>query len=400
MPVYAYKAFTSSGSTVTGELAAHSPEELRHLLAGKGMMLQNARQVRWRGGNLLPQKSVKGEELLLFNQEFIALIRAGIPIPSILEMLEQRPGQPVLQRVIARVRDEIQKGAPLSQACADHPEVFDSLYLTSLKMGEQSGQLARALQRYQQYLQLRLDIQKKVRQALAYPIFLLITLVVALLILFTFVLPRFVSIYTDFDAALPLPTQVLMHVVDHLYLYLPIALAVVVAGTLGYRIWVRSDRGRLQRDSLWLRLPIMRQVIRMHVAGQVSRMLSTLLGGGMPLVEALASTAESVDNRVYSLGLWQVRQQVTEGEPLNEAMAQLDLFEPTTVKIIQAGETAGNLDQMLGEVADYQESILEHRLSRLMALIEPALLLIMLIFIGGIIIAMYLPIFSLAEVIK
>jgi type IV pilus assembly protein PilC len=138
----------------------------------------------------------------------------------------------------------------------------------------------------------------------------------------------------------------------------------------------------------------------MHVAGQVSRMLSTLLGGGMPLVEALASTAESVDNRVYSLGLWQVRQQVTEGEPLNEAMAQLDLFEPTTVKIIQAGETAGNLDQMLGEVADYQESILEHRLSRLMALIEPALLLIMLIFIGGIIIAMYLPIFSLAEVIK
>ncbi len=136
------------------------------------------------------------------------------------------------------------------------------------------------------------------------------------------------------------------------------------------------------------------------MAGQVTRMLSTLLAGGMPLVEAMASTAESVDNRVYSRGLWQARQQVTEGVPLHEALSQLDLFEPTTLKIVQAGETAGNLDQMLAEVADYQESMLEHRLGRLMALIEPALLLVLLLFIGGIIIAMYLPIFSLAEVIQ
>jgi type IV pilus assembly protein PilC len=191
-----------------------------------------------------------------------------------------------------------------------------------------------------------------------------------------------------------------MHVVDHLYIYLPVAIALGLVLTVGYRAWVASDKGRLQRDSIWLRLPVLRQIIRLNNAGQVTRMLSTLLGGGMPLVEAMASTAESVNNRVYARGLWQARQQVTEGMPLNEALSKLDLFEPTTIKIIQAGETAGNLDQMLGEVADYQEGMLEHQLTRLMSLIEPALLLILLVFIGGIIIAMYLPIFSLAEVIK
>lgn len=399
MPVYWYKAFTSSGSTVTGELAAHSPEELSHLLAGKGMMLQHARPAR-RQGVRLWQKSVKGQELLLFNQEFIALVRAGIPIPSILEMLEQRPGQPVLQRVIARVRDEVQKGVPLSGACADHPEVFDALYLTSLKMGEQSGQLAPALQRYQRYLQLNLGIQKKIRQALAYPIFLLITLGVALLVLFTFVLPRFVAIYADFDATLPAPTRLLMHVVDHLHLYLPLVLLLGVLSSLAYRGWVASDVGRVQRDRLLLRLPVFGSILRVRLAGQVSRMLATLLGGGMPLVEAMATTAESVDNRVHARGLWQARQQVTEGVPLHEALTQLKLFESTTLRIIQAGESAGNLDAMLGEVADYQEGWLEHQLTRLMALIEPALLLVLLVFIGGIIIAMYLPIFSLAEVVK
>lgn len=400
MPVYLYRAFTSSGSTVNGELAAHSTEELRHLLAGKGMMLQQARPARRRGIRLWPQKSVKARELLLFNQEFIALVRAGIPIPSILEMVEQRPGQPVLQRVVARVREDVQKGILLSSACAEHPDVFDALYLTSLKMGEQSGQLAPALQRYQRYLQLRVAIQKKIRQALAYPIFLSVTLVVALLVLFTFVLPRFVAIYADFDASMPMPTRVLMHVVDHLHLYLPVLVLLAISGTLAYRLWSRSDTGRLQRDRLLLRLPFLGDILKLNLAGQISRMLGTLLGGGMPLVEAMATTAESVDNRVCARGLWQARQQVTEGVSLHESLAQLELFESTTLKIIQAGESAGNLDAMLAEVADYQEEWLEHQLTRLMTLVEPALLLILLVFIGGIIIAMYLPIFSLAEVIK
>ncbi len=400
MPVYVYKALTSSGSTVTGELAAHSTDELRHLLAGKGMMMQNARPVRLRGWQLLPQKSVKRQELLLFNQEFIALLRAGIPIPAILEMLEQRPAQPVLRRVIARVLEDVRKGVPLSQACAEHSEVFDSLYFTSLKMGEQSGKLANALQRYQQYLKLRLAMQKKVQQAMAYPAFLLITLVVMLIVLFTFVMPRFVSMYADFGAQLPAPTRALMHVVEHIYIYLPILMGVLLLMFAAYRFWVATDGGKLQRDKLVLRLPLFRHIVKMNIAGQLSRMLATLLSGGMPLVEAMATVAESVNNRVYAQGLWQARKQVTEGVPLHQAMAELELFEPTTLKIIQAGETAGNLDEMLAEVADYQEEVLEHQLSRLMAFIEPALMLLMGVFIGGIIIAMYLPIFSVAEVVK
>lgn len=400
MPVYVYKALTSSGATVTGELAAHSTDELCHLLAGKGMMMQNARPVRLRGWQLLPQKSVKRQELLLFNQEFIALLRAGIPIPAILEMLEQRPAQPVLRRVIARVLEDVRKGVPLSQACAEHPEVFDSLYLTSLKMGEQSGKLANALQRYQQYLKLRLAMQKKVQQAMAYPAFLLITLVVMLIVLFTFVMPRFVSMYADFGAQLPAPTRALMHVVEHIYIYLPILLGILLLMFAAYRFWVATDGGKLQRDKLVLRLPLFRHIVKMNIAGQLSRMLATLLSGGMPLVEAMATVAESVNNRVYAGGLWQARKQVTEGVPLHQAMAELELFEPTTLKIIQAGETAGNLDEMLAEVAGYQEEVLEHQLSRLMAFVEPALMLLMGVFIGGIIIAMYLPIFSVAEVVK
>lgn len=401
MPVYSYKALSSSGSTVTGELAAHSTEELRHLLADKGMMMQSARPIRARGGwHLLPQRSVRLQELLLFNQEFMALVKAGIPIPAILGLMEQRPDQPLLKRVVARVLDDVSKGRTLSEASAEHPEVFDSLYITSLKTGEQSGELAAALQRYQRYLRLRVAMQKKVQQALAYPLFLLVVLIVILVLLFSFVMPRFVSMYADFGAELPAPTRVLMHVVQYGYVYGPLLLLLGAGGYVLYRYWIGGERGRLQRDRLVLRLPLFSAILKVSLAGQVTRMLATLLAGGMPLVDAMASTAESTGNRALAQAMWQARQKVTEGVPLHQALAELNLFQSTALKIIQAGETAGNLDDMLAEVAAYQEDMLEHQLSRLMAFVEPAMMLLMGVFIGGIILVMYLPIFSVADIVQ
>lgn len=401
MPVYSYKALNTSGNTIHGEIAAHSKDELSLILADKGMLMQSASPIRIkRSWRLLPQKSVHPQELLLFNQEFLALVKAGITIPVILEMMQERPEQPVLQKVVSRLLEEVKKGKTLSDAAAEHPEVFDSLYLTSLKTGEKSGNIVSTLQRYQRYLKLRVAIQKKIQQAMAYPLFLLITLVFILIILFTFVLPRFVEMYADFGAELPFATWLLMKIIKQSYIYLPLLSLSMISGYFLYRYWVATEAGKYKKDLLLLHTPVIKQILKLNLAGQVTHMLATLISSGMPLVEAMAATAESASNRVITKALWLARKKVTEGIPLYEALKELDILQSTAIKIIQAGESAGNLDEMLTEVAEYQESMLEHQLTRLMSFIEPLMMLLMGVFIGGIIFVMYLPIFSVADIIQ
>lgn len=399
VPIYQYSALTERGVLSNGEQAATSMEALRSELAQRGLLVQNIRSPHT-GFRLLRRRRVSPEYFQLFNQEFMALMRAGLTIPDALALSSNRPDSPMLGSILQRVLEDVRGGALFSEACARHPEAFEGLYIAALRAGEKTGNLAEVLARYQEYLKHKVALRRKISQALAYPVFLLIALVVILAILFIFVMPRFVAMYADFGAELPLPTRVLIGLVERFYIVGPALLGLGAAGWYGWRRWVATNQGRLWADNLRERIPYISDVARLVAAAQLARSLSTLLAGGTPLVEALRTARESLTNRAYALRLEQATEKVIDGSSLAHATRQTNLMPDTAVRMIEVGEASGGLDSMLGEIALFYEGILDTRLARLMALIEPSIMLLMGLFIGGIIIVMYLPIFHMADVIK
>jgi len=399
MPIYSYIALSPQGRRIESEAAATTPEELRQSLTQQGLLVQQVREKR----ELLSfrrRRSVSPEAFLLFNQEFLALIRAGLTIPEGLKLSANRPESPALTQTLARVVDEVRQGAAMSEACGRHPEVFEGPYLAALRTGEKTGDMVRVLEKYQVYLRQRVVLQRKVSQALAYPAFLLITLVVILLILFVFVLPRFVSLYADFGAQLPLPTRVLIAIVDVLPYLLPVLILGGIGLWAGWRRWKKLPSVQRRLDTIKDRLPLFGSIYREAAAAQIARALSALLAGGTPLVEAMRITAQSLNSPGRTERLLQATREVTEGKGLAAALRGKSLLPDTAVRLIEVGEASGGLDRMLDEAAQFHEESLSHRLTRMMTLIEPILMLLMGVLVGGIIVVMYLPIFYIVDVIK
>jgi type IV pilus assembly protein PilC len=398
MPVFTYVALEENGATRTGEESAESEPHLRAELARRGLIVERVRSHRvrtpWRGDR------VGTEEFALFNQEFVALVRAGLTVPDVLALVADRPDSPVLARVLKSVLADVRNGMPLSAACEKHPRVFERLYTAALRTAEKTGDLVNVLVRHQDHLRQRVAIRKKIRQALTYPAFLLVALVIILLVLFVFVMPRFVAMYADLGAELPAPTRMLMSVVKNFYVVAPLVVATGVLCTMLWRKWVSTPSGRKRVDAAWSRLPYVGELIRVVSTAQLARTLSTLLAGGTPLVEALRTAAGSTANRVYFEKLERTTEQVTDGGGLAQAVRATDLMPPMAARMIEVGEASGGLDGMLGEVARFHEELLDTKLTRVMSLIEPVLMLLIGVIIGGIIIVMYLPVFHVADIIK
>lgn len=400
MPIYSYKALSNTGALLRGEQVAESQAALAQDLQRKGFLVQGIRKKRPFALPILQRRRIKTDAFLMFCQELTALLKAGLTLTDALDLSAQRTSPDGMDQIIKKIAQEIRAGSALSAACAAYPEVFDGLFISSLQTGEKTGDMVPMLRRYQVYLKRKIALRRKVTQALAYPAFLLLTLLLVLLILFVVVMPRFVKMYTDLDAPLPLPTQLLMSVLEYLPFIGTGVLLMSVLAWLGFRFWVSSDSGRLQADALKLRLPFSGAIRRSVLVAQTARTLATLLGGGMNVVDALRATAEGTPNRAYAQGLRQTLKTVVEGGGVASAILNAQVLPLSAAKMLEAGEAAGDLAGPLSDVADYYEEQLESQLTRLTLLIEPVLMLIMGVFVGGVIVVMYLPIFSVASVIQ
>ncbi|HVM33101.1 MAG TPA: type II secretion system F family protein [bacterium] len=399
MPLYSYKAVTADGRLLQGEAVAQGIGELRGQLEDQGLLVKGVKTKRVVLLSAGGQK-VKAEELLQANQELITLLQAGLTLPEALELVADRPQSPVLASIFKSILSEVRGGSRLSEACAKHPKIFDGLYLSSLKTGEKSGNLAAPLSRYQEYLAGKILLEGKVAQALVYPAFLLFVLVGVLALLFTFVLPRFAALYAGFNQALPLPTRVLMALVARLPWILTLAAGAGTALWLGFRTAVSTAKGRLWLGEFQLRLPFLRDYTRPFLLSQLARTLSTLLGGGTTLSEALHIAGETQANSAFAGRLRAVTRQVLEGGSLSGALAGEELIPRQAIKLIQVGEASGRLETMLQEVARSLERQLEGRVQRALALVEPVFILAAGLVIGTVIVVMYLPILHLSDVVR
>lgn len=399
MPLFHYQALNDRGHEVSGTVAASSKSDLREELEEKGLLVQRLKKERSTLGLKLFKRR-NTDAFLLYNQEFLALLRAGLTIPDVLVLAADQPGDVTLSGTLKRVLEDVRQGDTLSEACQKYPDTFENLYLTTIQTGEKTGELVKALDNYQVYLRRRVALEKKTRQALTYPMFLLFTLAAILGVLFAFVMPRFVEMYADFDAQLPLATRILVNLVNNLYLIAPAILIILVPLGLLFHSWWTRGQGRLRWDQIKERVPVLGEVWTLQIYAQMGQSLSMMLASGTALVEALETTLQALENRVYRSRLEQTLEQVKAGTSLAESLKNNRVMPPTAIKLVEVGETTGNLDGMLNEVALYYEELLESKIARVMALIEPVLMLLMGVLIGGIIIVMYLPIFHMAEVVR
>ena len=343
---------------------------------------------------------IKMRDFLIFNQELIALLKAGLPVVHAFELLLERQESPTLRRVLGEIRTRVNAGSAISDAFAEQGNLFPRLYWTSLKAGEKSGEIESVLRRYVKYQRTVMNLARKVVSTLVYPAILICLSVVLIAILMTVVIPKFRDFFGDFQADLPLLTVVVMHTATFLRSNVVFLLGGLVAlGFFGSR-FLKSPRGAEWGDAALLKIPVIGGIFRRFAISQFTRSLATLLGGGTPLVPALENAAQAVGNRFVSRRVSEVIPRVREGGELWKALEETGIFTNLTIEMIKVGEASGALEEMLTSVSDFYDEEIDLLLGRVISFVEPAILVIMGGVVMTILLSVYLPIFKLMSQIK
>jgi type IV pilus assembly protein PilC len=379
---------------------AASEQEARDHFSQQGFLVYSVRPRAAGIARLSPAFSSRRKihlgKFLIFNQQFVTLVRAGLPILKGLDLLAERLTDPKLGRHIRAVRDDVRNGVLLSEAFRNQG-VFPGIYVTSIMAGEKSGSLAEVLDRYIAYQKLSLSVRKKVLVSLIYPS-LLLTLVCALVVfLITYVVPNFAQLYASMQARLPKMTLVLIAVGTTARNYILAAFLALVAGILGFRLWSRGDSARAKIDRVKMAMPVLGDIWLKYQVAQFARVLSTLLVGGIPLVQALQTAAQSLDTRLLQRALEAAERLVKEGQSLSAALTTTKIFPGLAIDMIEVGESTGALPSMLASVAEFYEDDVNTRMQAALSLIEPLIMMCMGVFVAFVLVALYLPIFSLAD---
>ena len=375
---------------------ANSLEEARQKLADRGLYVYSVESRAGRLASLFRGRSdrqIGGSQFLILNQQFNTLIKAGIPILRALDLLADRASSPKLRPVISEVRDMVREGKSLSEAVAE-AGVFSKVYSTAILAGEKSGNLSGVLDYYITYQRVSTGVRKKILASLVYPVLLISVAVIIVTYLVTAVIPKFALLYRDLGVDLPTPTKILVALtVDYRFVVLGFV-AALAAAAIGVFLWTRTEEGGTAFDRFKFRLPVIGDTLLKFQAAQFSRTLATLLTGGTPLVAGLQTATEAITSRLLRSTVSQATQMVREGESLHGALASRGVMPEMALDMIEVGESSGALAPMLNSVAEFYEEEVSVRLSALVSLIEPLLLIFMGLLVAFILISLYLPIFS------
>ena len=396
MAEFVCKVADATGRVFSQVEAAQSVDEARQKLADRGLFVYSVKAQGGLVGAVLSRKRTKavgGSDFLIFNQQFNTLIRAGLPILKALDLLSDRVAAPKLRPLLSEVRQRVRDGSLLSEALTEQGS-FPKVYTTSVLAGEKSGNLSGVLEYYITYQRVTTGLRKKLISALIYPTILVIAAVSIVSYIVAYVIPQFARLYADMNIQLPVATRILITVTVEFRPYLLLGLGAIVAAALAVYSWSRTEAGSLVVDRTKLKLPVIGNIwIKFQVA-QFVRTLSTLLTGGTPLVQALDTAADSITSRLVGDAVRKAAQLVKEGQSLHAAMAATGIVPDLAMEMVEVGEASGALPSMLTSVAEFYEEEVNLRLTTLIAIVEPAILVFMAVVVLFILLALYLPIFS------
>jgi type IV pilus assembly protein PilC len=400
MPTFHCKIGTADGQVVEKEFEAASRASLRVNLEEQGFYVfaLKARPFRLFSGQGVGR--LTGRRFLTFNQELLVLIRSGLPILQVLDTIIERIEPGGMLEVLRQVREDVRGGSALSEAFARFPRSFPHLYIASIQAGERTGELAITLARFIAYQKRVEAIRTKVRSASFYPMILCLAVVSVLLFLMLYVVPSFTQIYADANVELPILTRLLIASATGLTRGLPLLLLLLAGAVATLRLYLRSPAGKLMLDRLKLRLPFFGALLLDYGLASFCRTLATTLASGIPVVQAMRMSRGTLNNSILEARLNGAARRVEEGTAISSALQQTGFFPRMALRMIGVGESTGALADMLTDVADYYEAEVERRLDRLTTIIEPLMMLGMGLLIGGIVVAMYIPIFQLAGTVR
>jgi type IV pilus assembly protein PilC len=398
MPQFIVRVGTPEGEVMERQVHATTVRAAQEEMRRQGMHVFDAKRGQFTFRELLPRRrNISTERFLLFNQELLALVKAGLPIIQSFDIMLERQKNPTFRDVLTEIRDKIKSGVALSDAFASYGDLFPPIYSTSLRAGERSGDLEGVLRRFLKYQKMIVTLRKRVTGALIYPAILILLSSVMVFIMLTVVIPKFTEFFAGFDAQLPAFTRLMISIA----MFLRTNLLLVIGGTAGaifvFRQWV-STAGRTVWDRFKLRVPLVGGILHRFAVLQFTQSLGTLLGGGTPMVPALEIASQSITNQAVSSKVLGIVHNVREGEPLWRSLDSTGVIGDLAVEMIKVGESTGALTEMLANVGEFYDEEIESRLARMVAAIEPLILVFMGLVIAVLLYAFYLPLFQLSSV--
>ena len=339
--------------------------------------------------------SVGSKDIAVFTRQFSVMIDAGLPLVQCLEILAGQQSNKVFAAVLTDVRQDVESGSTLADAMRKHPKVFDDLYANMVAAGEAGGILDTILQRLSTYIEKAVKLKAAVRGALVYPVSVIVIACVVVWVILTFVIPVFADLFAGLGAQLPLPTQIVVNLSNFLRSWWWLVLGVIVAAVVLVRQYYQTPQGRRTLDAFMLKFPVIGTLLRKIAVARFCRTLGTLTSSGVPILDGLDITARTAGNAVVQEAIQNVRKEVEQGKTISEPLAKSGVFPSMVVQMVQVGEQTGAMDTMLSKIADFYEDEVDEATQNLLSLLEPLIILFLGVVIGGIVIAMYMPMFSL-----
>jgi len=405
MPAFAYKGRNTGGQLVEGVLEGASPGAIVDLLRGQGLTPVDIREAQAATSTsaaslniTLFKQKISQIDLLLFSRQMHTLLKSGVPIMRALSSLQDAAINPEMKHVIGEVRESLEGGRELSQALARHPRVFTPFYLSMVRVGEATGMLEDIFFRLFEHLEFERYMREQVKTALRYPGFVVVAMAVAIVIVNIFVIPAFAKVFAGFGAELPLMTRILLGFSDFMVAYWPIMLAGVVLGVVAFRTWVRTVKGRYLWDRTSLKFPIAGKILHKAALSRFARSFSLGLKSGVPVMQALSNSAQTVDNSFISRRVERMRENVERGESLLRSAIGTGIFTPVVLQMVAVGEESGAVDDMMNEIGDMYRQEVEYELKTLGQQIEPILIVMLGIMVLILALGIFLPMWDLGKV--
>jgi len=405
MGQFAYVVKDKAGKSLKGTVQAASNEAAVDSLRSKGFIiisLGEEKKGMFSSITLLPtrKKKIKIDDIVIFSRQLSTMVDAGIPLVNALDILAEQMENPTFKEIAMKVRDDVETGSSLSEALAKHKTTFSNLFVNMVRAGESSGMLDEILDRLAGYLEKTSTLQKKVKSALIYPVVVSCMAMAITVFLLIKVVPIFSSVYEGFGAKLPGPTQMMITLSDFLRQYFYLFIAFIAGGIFLFNRYSKTEKGKKQIDGIKLKLPIFGMLLRKVAVSKFTRTLSTLIKSGVPILGALEIVSKTAGNRVVEVAVEDVRTNVREGEPIASPLGKSGVFPPMVVRMISVGEQTGELEKMLTKIADFYDEQVDAAVTGLTSLIEPLIIALLGVVIGGIVICMFMPILQMSTMIN
>ena len=392
---FLWEGRNKDGKNVRGEIRAASETVVQTTLRRQGISNAKIKKVRFKSGGKITEK-----DIALFTRQLATMMRSGVPLLQAFDIVGRGHANPAVGKLLLDIKSDVETGSSLSQAFRKYPLQFDVLYCNLVSAGEQAGILDSLLERLATYKEKILAIKSKIKAALFYPIAVLVVAFIITAVIMLFVIPAFKDVFKNFGADLPAPTLVVIAISDAFVAYWWAIFGILGGGFYAFfESWKRSEKMQIVMDRLLLRMPVFGDIIRKSVIARWTRTLATMFAAGVPLVESLESVGGAAGNYVYKLATRQIQSEVSTGTSLTNAMQNVNIFPNMVTQMVSIGEESGALDSMLAKVADFFEQEVDDAVDAMSSLIEPMIMVVLGVLIGGMIIAMYLPIFKLGAVV-